>query len=330
MLEDQVTEELIRAAIRQGTLDPQAHAGAHRLGLQEQGRAAAARRVVHYLPNPTEVTNEALELDKDEAPRSCWRPTSTSRSSALAFKLEDGRYGQLTYLRVYQGALRQGTTSSSTRAPARSTRSAAWSACTPTRWRTSPTPAPATSSPCSASTAPRATPSPTASCTWPMTVDARAGAGHLAGGQAEGQRVRDELLQGAAPLHQGGPDLPRQRRRGVRRDHHPRHGRAAPRGLHRAHEARVQGRGADLGRRRSPTARPSPGRPSSTTRTRSRPAARASTPRWAASSSRTRRPSTSSSTRQRAASSRASSSRRCEKGFKSMSRQGARSSASRS
>ncbi len=79
------------------------------------------------------------------------------------------------------------------------------------------------------------------------------------------QRVRDQHVQGAAPLHQGGPDLPGRRRSGVRRDDHPRHGRAAPRGLRRAHEARVPGRGGDRRRRRSPTARPSRRGPSSTT-----------------------------------------------------------------
>ena len=54
---------------------------------------------------------------------------------------------------------------------------------------------------------------------------------------------RDQLLQGAEPLHQGRPDLPRAPRRGVGADDHQRHGRAPPRHLHRAHEARVRLRG---------------------------------------------------------------------------------------
>ncbi len=69
-------------------------------------------------------------------------------------------------------------------------------------------------------------------------------------------------------------------------DPHLRHGRAAPRGPRRPHDARVQGRGDRRASRRSPTARrsrtPSTATP---TCTRSRPVARVSTPRSSSRSS---------------------------------------------
>ncbi len=62
-----------------------------------------------YLPCPTDVENFALDLKNNEA------EFKVSNNPAdplimLAFKLEDGRYGQLTYVRTYQGQIRKGDT----------------------------------------------------------------------------------------------------------------------------------------------------------------------------------------------------------------------------
>lgn len=69
--------------------------------------------VIDYLPSPTELSSSALDLDKDEAPITL-APNPKAPLVALAFKLEEGRFGQLTYMRVYQGTLRKGNTITNT------------------------------------------------------------------------------------------------------------------------------------------------------------------------------------------------------------------------
>ncbi|KAJ8565494.1 hypothetical protein K7X08_008070 [Anisodus acutangulus] len=63
--------------------------------------------VLNYLPCPVEVSNYALDQTKNEE-----KVTLTGNPSgplvALAFKLEEGRFGQLTYLRIYEGVIRKG------------------------------------------------------------------------------------------------------------------------------------------------------------------------------------------------------------------------------
>ncbi|MCJ7610641.1 MAG: EF-Tu/IF-2/RF-3 family GTPase, partial [Candidatus Aminicenantes bacterium] len=63
--------------------------------------------VVRYLPDPSEKENFALDVDHDnERVRLVAEPAG--QTVALAFKLEDGPYGQLTYIRIYQGSVRRG------------------------------------------------------------------------------------------------------------------------------------------------------------------------------------------------------------------------------
>lgn len=63
--------------------------------------------VNNYLPAPSEVENLALDVDKDESQvvLSC---DPKAPLVALAFKLEESRFGQLTYVRIYQGVLKKG------------------------------------------------------------------------------------------------------------------------------------------------------------------------------------------------------------------------------
>ena len=109
MLEETVTEELVRAAIRKGTIDLELTPVFMGSAYKNKGVQELLDAVLAFLPNPTDVSNDALDLKDNEKPF----PVSLEDGKPLimlAFKLEDGRYGQLTYVRMYQGSLRKGDT----------------------------------------------------------------------------------------------------------------------------------------------------------------------------------------------------------------------------
>ncbi|MBL7974337.1 MAG: elongation factor G, partial [Candidatus Kapabacteria bacterium] len=62
-----------------------------------------------FLPNPSEINNEALDRDKNEE-KVALESDGSKPYVGLAFKLEDGRFGQLTYMRIYQGSIKKGDT----------------------------------------------------------------------------------------------------------------------------------------------------------------------------------------------------------------------------
>jgi elongation factor G len=65
--------------------------------------------VTYLLPCPSEVENIALDMEKNEE-QVILENDPDKPIVALAFKLEDGKYGQLTYIRVYQGTVAKGST----------------------------------------------------------------------------------------------------------------------------------------------------------------------------------------------------------------------------
>lgn len=107
LMEEEPTVEELKAAIRRQTIARKFVPVFMGSAYKNRGVQALLDGVDDYLPNPAEAKNIALDLTNNEAemPISC---SPTEPLVALAFKLEESRYGQLTYLRIYRGTLRKG------------------------------------------------------------------------------------------------------------------------------------------------------------------------------------------------------------------------------
>ncbi len=110
MLEEgEIDPALIHAAVRKGTLALEFTPVFVGSAYKNKAVQPMLDGVNAYLPCPTDVENMALDLDNEEKE---FRVTNDPSDPLimLAFKLEDGRYGQLTYVRTYQGKVTKGDT----------------------------------------------------------------------------------------------------------------------------------------------------------------------------------------------------------------------------
>jgi len=111
MLEEAVTPDLMDNAIRKATIAREITPVLCGSAYKNKGVQALLDCVNKWLPAPNDVVNEAIDMEQStegnevmvEVPSDGDKPLV-----ALAFKLEDGRYGQLTYMRVYQGCMKKG------------------------------------------------------------------------------------------------------------------------------------------------------------------------------------------------------------------------------
>jgi elongation factor G len=112
--EEAIPVELVQKAIRKGTLALELTPVLMGSAYKNKGVQPLLDSIIKYLPTPLDIKNEALDLDKDEE-SVVLAADSEMPLVMLAFKLEVSRYGQLTYVRVYQGQLNKGDTIVNTR-----------------------------------------------------------------------------------------------------------------------------------------------------------------------------------------------------------------------
>jgi elongation factor G len=105
--EQEVSNDELAAAIRRVTIALKMTPVFIGSAYKNKGVQLLLDGVNAYLPNPTEVKNIALDQNNKEE-KVILESVANKPFVGLAFKLEDGRYGQLTYMRVYQGSLNKG------------------------------------------------------------------------------------------------------------------------------------------------------------------------------------------------------------------------------
>uniref|UniRef100_A0A8D2MCA0 G elongation factor mitochondrial 1 n=1 Tax=Zonotrichia albicollis TaxID=44394 RepID=A0A8D2MCA0_ZONAL len=103
--------DVFQLAIRRATLQKSFTPVLVGSALKNKGVQPLLDAVLEYLPNPAEVENYALLNQGDSQDQTKFLLNSARDDSqpfiGLAFKLEAGKFGQLTYVRVYQGMLKK-------------------------------------------------------------------------------------------------------------------------------------------------------------------------------------------------------------------------------
>ncbi|MDP2439807.1 MAG: elongation factor G, partial [archaeon] len=103
----EVPAEMLHSAIRKATIARSFCPVMIGSAFKNKGVQLLLQGVMDYLPAPDEVENTGLDLTQNEAEMTIACDKGEG-FVGLAFKLEESRFGQLTYLRIYRGTVSRG------------------------------------------------------------------------------------------------------------------------------------------------------------------------------------------------------------------------------
>lgn len=107
LMEEEPTVDELKRAIRKGVVSLQLTPVFCGSAYKNKGVQKLLDGVEDYLPAPNQVKSNALDLDKNEE-KVALESDPEKPLVMLAFKLEESRFGQLTYMRIYQGTVKKG------------------------------------------------------------------------------------------------------------------------------------------------------------------------------------------------------------------------------
>lgn len=107
LMEEEPTEAEINAAVRKGCISLSMTPVFMGSAFKNKGVQLLLDGVRAYLPNPTEVVNQGYDQNQNEAIVDL-EINPEKPFVGYAFKLQQTQFGQLTYVRLYQGTLKKG------------------------------------------------------------------------------------------------------------------------------------------------------------------------------------------------------------------------------